>query len=58
MVCINWEEDEERKHSLARYRRYPTLMQHCRKLGVRVLMMAHNMDDQIGVQGRQAGSKS
>ena len=49
VVCINWEEDVPKKESVARYRRYPTLMQQCRKLGAGVLMTAHNMDNQIGV---------
>ena len=55
VVCINWEEDVEKKDSLARYRRFPTLVHQCRKLGVGVLMTAHNMDDQIGMYAARGG---
>lgn len=49
VVTLDWEEGWRRKtEAVARHRRYPALMEQCRKVGAKVLMMAHSQDDQMG----------
>ena len=50
VVTLDWEEGGRRMtESVARHRRYPALMEQCRKEGAGVLMVAHSEDDQIGI---------
>ena len=52
VVTLDWEEGGRKMtEAVARHRRYPVLMEQCRKIGARVLMMAHSQDDQIGGSG-------
>ena len=49
VVSLEWGEGGRRMtEAVARHRRYPTLMEECRKVGARVLMVGHSQDDQIG----------
>ena len=51
VVALDWREAGRRRRTeaVARHRRYPVLMEECRKAGARILMMGHSQDDQIGV---------
>ena len=58
ILTLDWEEEKgggggglPRRGKLqvaAREKRYPALLQFCKKMDVRSLMMAHHMDDQNG----------
>ena len=52
VVPLEWGEGGRRMtEAVARHRRYPALMEECRKVGARILMMGHSQDDQIGACG-------
>ena len=54
VVSLEWGEGGRRRtEAVARHRRYPTLMEECRKVGARVLMVGHSQDDQIGMWKRR-----
>ena len=48
MVTLEWAEGERMTESVARHRRYPALMEQCRKAKAGILMVGHSQDDQIG----------
>lgn len=59
VVTLDWAEGERRMtESVAGYRRYPALMEQCRRVGAGVLMMAHSLDDQIGIYVWVCGIRS
>jgi tRNA(Ile)-lysidine synthetase-like protein len=47
MVTLEWAEGERMTESVARHRRYPALMEQCRKAKAGILMVGHSQDDQI-----------
>jgi tRNA(Ile)-lysidine synthase TilS/MesJ len=53
IVSLDWSEGgglprRGKVQLAAREKRYPALLQFCRKMDVRTLMVAHNLDDQNG----------
>ena len=49
VVSLEWGEGGRRTEAVARHRRYPALMEECRRVGARVVMVGHSQDDQIGL---------